>query len=68
LKLEHENTLRINALYKSAFDAQEWATCNFLGFFLYDQIEGEREISDILLSLGRMSVGEQVLFDKELGG
>jgi ferritin len=68
LKLEHENTLRINALYKSAFDAQEWATCNFLGFFLDDQIEGEREISDILLSLGRMTVGEQVLWDKDLGG
>jgi ferritin len=68
LKLEHENTLRINALYKSAWDAQEWATCNFLEFYLKDQIEGEREISDIILSLGRMDKATMVLWDKDLGG
>jgi ferritin len=68
LKLEHENTLRINALYKMAWDAQEWPTCSFLEFFLKDQIEGEREISDIILSLGRMDKATMVLWDKDLGG
>lgn len=66
LKLEHENTIRINHLYKAAFEAGEWATCNFLGFLLNDQIEAEREISDYITSLERMDKGQQVLWDAEL--
>lgn len=66
LKLEHENTLRINALYKSAWDAGEWPTCSFLEFFLKDQIEGEREIADYLTSLARMDKSTMVLWDSEL--
>jgi ferritin len=66
LKLEHENTVRINSLYKSAWDAGEWATCDFLGFFLDDQISGEREIADIITSLERMDKATMVLWDRDL--
>lgn len=67
LQLEHENTLRLNELSKTAFEAEEYPTFDFLAWFRKDQIEGEREIADIITSLKRMTKGEMVLWDGQLG-
>jgi ferritin len=70
--LEHENkvTERIHALYKEAQAVADLSTCEFLRWFVTEQVEEERKI---VLILNRLNIAGNdgaalLILDKELGG
>jgi ferritin len=48
LSWEEEVTAQINNLYRVAHDANDFATMNFLGWFLDEQVEEEKTTGDLV--------------------
>lgn len=69
--LAHEKTVTasINALYQAASDAKDNAALSFLQWFLNEQVEEEKTVSDILARLKLVGDDKSGLLflDKELG-
>lgn len=72
LALAHERqvTARINALYEVANKVVDPATCVFLHWFISEQVEEEKTLSEILtrFELAGDNGAALLLMDRELGG
>lgn len=66
LQREQLTTEAIKTLHFMAEEAEEPDACRFLLWFLEEQTKSVREISDLLLLLGRMDKSMQFVFDNEL--
>ena len=68
LKHEQKVTASINALYKAAQTANDNATLMFLQWFVTEQVEEEKSVSDILARLGLIKEDPMgiLMLDKEL--
>ncbi len=69
--LEHEKkvTSYIHELYDKAMQNKDWRTVQFLGWFITEQIEEEKQILDILNIIDKSGLDAPglLLADKEIG-
>jgi ferritin len=63
---EQVTTEAINTLHYQAEDEEDPATCQFLLWFIAEQVKSEREITDILTSLARLDNNGRQVFDGTL--
>lgn len=64
---EQMTTESINALYFQAEEAEDPAACQFLHWFIAEQIKSERELTDILIMLERLGNDGKVVYDAQIG-
>jgi ferritin len=68
LALERQNTAAILELYRDALETGDFQTVVFLAWAVEEQTNAEREISDILIELGRCDCSAAYLiFDERRG-
>jgi ferritin len=70
--LAHEQgiTKRIDTLMNAAVTNKDYASQQFLGWFVTEQVEEENTVKDILSTLDRIGTNAMglIMLDKELGG
>lgn len=62
LAQEKSVTQSINALYKLAHDSDDYATVSFLKWFVDEQVEEEKSVSDMIDKLKRASSNPEAMF------
>lgn len=62
---EKLTTQAINDLYTKADDVEDWQTCQFLLWFLQEQTDSERQLTDCLLELRRSDNNGRLILDEK---
>ena len=69
LSQEHEVTSSIFSLYKMAHDSADYATVSFLKWFVDEQVEEEKNVSDMIEKLRRADGNNEamIMLDRMAG-